>query len=76
MDFKNIYKNSEARVEDCLLSLWTPGNHPMRRALIDLFKREPFIGEPYFQSAFGWEQIPNGCNWKNGFDPDVATIAS
>lgn len=74
MEFKNIYKNSEARVEDCLLSLWAPGNHPMRRALIDLFKREPFIGEPYFQSAFGWEQIPNGCNWKNGFEPAVATM--
>lgn len=74
MKFRNIYKNSEARVEDCLLSLWVPGNHPMRPAIIDLFKREPFIGEPFFQSAFGWEQIPNGCNWKNGFDSTVATM--
>lgn len=74
MEFKNIYKNSEARIEDCLLSLWVPGSHPMRAALIDLFKKEPFIGEPFFQSAFGWEQIPNGCNWKNGFDSTVATM--
>jgi len=74
MKFNNIYKNSEARVEDCVLSLWVPGSHPMRTALIDLFKKEPFIGEPFFQSAFGWEQVPNGCNWKNGFDSTVATM--
>lgn len=74
MNFKNIYTNSEARVEDCLLSLWAPGNHPMRQALIDLFKKEPYIGEPYFQSAFGWEQIQVGTNWKQGFEPAVAAM--
>lgn len=74
MNFKNIYTLSEARIDDCLLSLWTPGNHPMRQALSDLFKREPFIGEPYFQSAFGWEQITPSTNWKAGFEPMVATM--
>lgn len=74
MKFKNIFINAEARIEDCLLSLWTPGNHPMRPAMQDLFKREPFIGEPYFQSAFGWEKISPGTNWRAGFDPAVAKM--
>lgn len=42
--------------------------------MIELFKREPFIGEPYFQSAFGWEQISPGTNWKAGFEPAVAQM--
>ncbi len=74
MKFKNIYINAESRIDECLLSLWTPGNHPMRKAMIELFKREPFIGEPFFQSAFGWEQITPGTNWKAGFEPAVAQM--
>lgn len=74
MQFKNIYVNAESRINECLLSLWTPGDHPMRKAMIELFKREPFIGEPYFQSAFGWEQISPGTNWKAGFEPAVAQM--
>ena len=42
--------------------------------MIELFKREPFIGEPFFQSAFGWEQIAPGTNWKAGFEPAVAQM--
>ena len=74
MNFKNIYTQAEARIDDCLLSLWTPGNHPMRHAMKELFKREPFIGEPFFQSAFGWEQIADGVNWKALFEKAVADM--
>jgi superfamily II DNA/RNA helicase len=42
--------------------------------MIELFKREPFIGEPFFQSAFGWEQITPGTNWKASFEPVVAQM--
>lgn len=74
MNFKNIYSNSESRLEECLLSLWVPGSHPMRKAIKELFKREPYIGEPHFQSAFGWEQISTAINWKTGFEPTVADM--
>ena len=74
MNFKNIYSNTEARLEECLLSLWVPGDHHMRKAIIDMFKREPYVGEPYFQSAFGWKQIANGINWKNGYESIVADM--
>ena len=74
MKFKNIYTNALSRVNECLLSLWTPGDHPMRPAVSELLKREPFIGEPYFQSAFGWKQIGPNINWKSGFETDVADM--
>lgn len=74
MKFENIYVNTEKTLENGLLSLWTPGNHAMKASIQKLFEREPFIGEPLFQSAFGWEQIPAGTNWKNGFDPAVAKM--
>ena len=74
MNFKNIYSNTEARLEECLLSLWVPGDHHMRKAIIDMFKREPYVGEPYFQSAFGWKQIANGINWKMGYESFVADM--
>ena len=74
MKFKNIYTNALSRVNECLLSLWTPGDHPMRPAVSELLKREPFIGEPYFQSAFGWKQIDPNTNWKLGFETEVADM--
>lgn len=74
MKFKNIYANSEKRLEDCLLSLWAKGNHPMRPAIEKLFEREPFMAEPLFQSSFGWEQISRNMDWKALFDPVVAQM--
>ena len=74
MKYKNIYINTEKRLEDCLLSLWTKGQHPMRQSIELLFQREPFIGEPLFQSAFGWEHVSPATNWKTLFDPRVAQM--
>ena len=53
MKFKNIYKETKENVELALLSLWAPGKHRMRVALKDLFKREPLMAEPVFQSDPG-----------------------
>lgn len=56
MKFENIYRETEENLRLALLSLWAPGNHPMRPAIQDLFDREPLLAEPVFQSTFGWEQ--------------------
>ena len=74
MKFEKIYMNSEKRLEECLLSLWAKGQHPMRPAIKELFKREPFIAEPSFQSSFGWKQIGSTTDWKALFDPAVAQM--
>lgn len=55
MKFENIYKETEENMRLALLSLWSPGNHPMRPAIEELFKKEPLLAEPVFQSTFGWE---------------------
>ena len=54
MKFENIYKETEENMRLALLSLWAPGNHPMRPAINELFDREPLLAEPVFQSTFGW----------------------
>ena len=55
MKFTNIYKETEENLQLALLSLWTPGSHPMRPAIQQLFKDEPLLAEPVFQSTFGRE---------------------
>ena len=62
MKFKNIYKEAKEDVELSLLSLWAPGQHRMRGALRDLFRREPLMAEPVFQSMFPWE-LTKDPNW-------------
>ena len=70
MTFENIYKETEENIRLALLSLWTPGNHPMRLAINELFDREPLIAEPIFQSTFGWE--PSSDNdWSSYIDNKV-----
>ena len=63
MKFTNIYKETEENLQLALLSLWTPGSHPMRPAIQQLFKDEPLLAEPVFQSTFGWEST-NDDTWK------------
>ena len=70
MKFENVYKEAEENLRLALLSLWAPGKHPMRGALEKLFKEEPLIAEPVFQSTFGWEQVQDD-SWKQYFNPDV-----
>lgn len=73
MNFKNIYKESKENVELSLLSHWTPGSHRMREAMLDLFKREPLMADPVFQSIFPWEET-NDHNWKRLLHPRVVQM--
>ena len=73
MNFKNIYKESKENVELSLLSHWTPGSHRMREALKDLFKREPLMADPVFQSIFPWEETDDP-NWKRFLHQRVVTL--
>ena len=52
MKFENIYKETEENLRLALLSMWAPGSHPMRPAIEKLFKEEPLLAEPVFQSMF------------------------
>lgn len=70
MKFKNIYKESNDNMRLALLSLWTPGNHPLRPAMEELLEREKLIAEPVFQSTFGWEPTEDKT-WKNYLDNNV-----
>ena len=64
MEFKELYNELERNVEMALLSMWAPGDHPMRPAMINLFEREKLLSNPVFQSQFKWESV-NNTNWKN-----------
>ena len=70
MKFENIYKETEENMRLALLSLWTPGRHPMRKAIEELFDREPLMAEPVFQSTFGWEPTIDK-NWRQYINTDV-----
>ena len=73
MNFKNIYKESRENVELSLLSHWTPGAHRMREAMRDLFRREPLMADPVFQSIFPWEETDDP-NWKRLLHPRVVQL--
>ena len=62
MRFENIYKETDENMRLALLSLWAPGNHPMRPAIEDLFNREPLLAEPVFHSTFGWKPTEESIN--------------
>jgi len=70
MKFQNIYTETKDNVESSMLSLWAPGRHRMRPALKDLFKREPLLAEPIFQSMFPWKTT-NTENWTQFLNNDV-----
>ena len=73
MKFKNIYKETKENVELSLLSLWTPGRHRMRGAMKELFKREPLLAEPVFESIFPWEPT-NDPQWRSYLDKEVIRL--
>ena len=64
MKFENIYKGTEENLRLALLSMWAPGSHPLRSSLDKLFKEEPLLAEPVFQSMFGWKPTTD-TNWQN-----------
>ena len=70
MKFENVYKESEENMRLALLSLWTPGSHPMRTAIDELITEEPLLAEPVFQSTFGWEPAVDD-SWKKYLNPSV-----
>lgn len=70
MKFENIYKETEENMRLALLSLWTPGNHPMRKAVEELLDREPLLAEPVFQSTFGWEPVEDE-SWRDALNAEV-----
>lgn len=70
MKFENIYKETDENMRLALLSLWAPGNHPMRAAIEELFDREPLLAEPVFQSTFGWETTQDDL-WKNYLNSNI-----
>lgn len=70
MKFTNIYKETEENLQLALLSLWAPGSHPMRSAIQQLFKEEPLLAEPVFQSTFGWETVTDKA-WHSYLNSDV-----
>ena len=70
MKFANIFNESEKNVEKALLSLWTLGDHPMRDAVIEMFRNEPLMTEPVFQSTYGWETTDDNT-WSDYFLPEV-----
>lgn len=73
MKFKNIYKETKENVELSLLSLWTPGKHRMRNAMKDLFRREPLLADPVFQSIFPW-RTTDDPNWETYLAPEVIQL--
>lgn len=70
MKFTNIYKETEENLQLSLLSLWAPGSHPMRPIIKQLFKDEPLLAEPVFQSTFGWESSVDDT-WKPSLNTEV-----
>lgn len=70
MRFENIYKETEENMRLALLSLWAPGNHPMRSAINELLDRESLLAEPVFQSTFGWEPSTDDT-WRSAINQDV-----
>lgn len=70
MKFANIYTQTEESMRLALLSLWTPGRHPMRPVIDKLLKDEPLLAEPVFQSTFSWEATHDD-EWRKHLNSDV-----
>ena len=72
MRFEYIYKETEENLRLALESMWAPGTHPMRNQIEELFRREPLLAEPVFQSMFGWEAARDG-SWRDALNPNVVS---
>lgn len=70
MKFLNIYKQVLEISKLSLLSLWTPGSHPMRQAIDNLLQEEPLMNEPVFQCTFPWKHTYDN-NWKLDLNSQV-----
>lgn len=70
MKFANIYSETESRLRSALLSLWTPGHHPMRQTIDKLLHDEPLLAEPTFQSMFAWLPTQD-TDWREYLNHDV-----
>lgn len=70
MNFKELYTQAKERAELLLISLWARGNHPMRPFTEEIFRREPLMATPVFQSMFPWEIVTSNT-WQQYFEPDV-----
>ena len=69
MKFKELYNEIERNVRMALLSMWAPGDHPMRPAMINLFDKEKLLASPAFQSQFKWESV-KGNTWQSYLDKE------
>ena len=72
MRFEHIFKETEENVRLALESMWVPGAHPMRKHIEELFRREPLLAEPVFQSMFGWETAKD-ASWRSALNPAVVS---
>ena len=70
MKFYNVYHDIKNNVKLALMSLWTPGNHPMRQYIDELLSRESetVLQPPVFQSTFPWRGTDND-DWRNCLIP-------
>jgi ATP-dependent helicase YprA (DUF1998 family) len=55
MNFEKFYTNSEQRIIDTILSIWSNGDAEMQTYLKDIFKDEKLLAKPVFQNMFPWE---------------------
>jgi len=75
MKFYNVYHDIKNNVKLALMSLWTPGNHPMRQYIDELLSRESetVLQPPVFQSTFPWSGTDND-DWRNCLIPQIQQI--
>lgn len=70
MNFLNLYTQAEKDVRLGLLSMWTPGHHPMRQAVENVLAREPLMAEPVFESMFPWTTTESS-DWRGSLSDSV-----
>lgn len=75
MKFYNVYHDIKNNVKLALMSLWTPGDHPMRQHIDELLSRESetVLQPPVFQSTFPWKCTDNE-DWRNHLIPQIQQI--
>lgn len=54
MNFKNVYKETEDRLKDSILSLWATGDETFQKYLLEILKEEKLMSLPAFQNTFPW----------------------
>ena len=60
MNYFQLYKESNRRLTDSLVSMWASGHIQEQECLRELLdEKEPLIAEPVFQTIFPWEPSKN-----------------